>query len=123
VPVRIITHADGSLPSAEKLTNHYVVIEAHRLSQPVKLDPDKGPVPVTLPDRVAQMYLDMVGEWQLQPHGGITTSPLLSNDGGVRVADGYDPTSTLWCCGVPQLRVPLQPSRVDVERAFSWSRC
>jgi hypothetical protein len=122
VPVRIIRHANGTLPSAEKLTNHYVVIEAHRLCQPVKLDPDKGPIPVTLPDRVAQMYLDMVGEWQLQPLGGVTTSPLLSDDGAIRIADGYDPTSTLWCCGVPQLRVPLQPSRADAERALSLLR-
>jgi hypothetical protein len=64
------------------------------------------------------MYLDMVGEWQLQPLGGITTSPLLSNDGGVRIADGYDPTSTLWCCGVPQLRVPLQSSWADAKRGL-----
>jgi putative DNA primase/helicase len=117
LPVRVIRHADGTLPSAEKLTNHYVVIEAHRLSEPVKFDAKGNRIPVTLPDRVAQMYLDMVGEWQLQPLAGITTSPLLSDDGGVRIADGYDPDSMLWCCGVPQLRVPLKPSREDAERA------
>jgi hypothetical protein len=75
VPARIIRHADGTLPSAEKMTNNYVVIEAHRLCQPVKFHPDKGPIPIALPDRVAQMYLDMVGEWGLQPLGGDQVEP------------------------------------------------
>ena len=47
------------------LTKHNVVIEAHRLCQPVKVNSDGEHVPVTLPDRVAQMYLDMSGEWEL----------------------------------------------------------
>ena len=64
VPVRVVRPADGGPPSAIPLTRHNVVMEAHRLCQPVK--EDKGAhIPVTLPDRVAQMYLDMVGEWSL----------------------------------------------------------
>jgi hypothetical protein len=53
-------------------------------------------IPVTLPDRVAQMYLDMFGEWNLLPLAGISTAPLLSPDGGIRTADGYDPGTGLW---------------------------
>ena len=34
---------------------------------------------MTLPDRVAQMYLDMSGEWHLPPLGGVSTAPLLSS--------------------------------------------
>src|SRR6266480_3982495 len=67
LPVRVINPADGGPPSATPFTKHNVVIEAHRLCQPVKLDFQGEHVPVTLPDRVAQMYLDMSGEWRLPP--------------------------------------------------------
>jgi hypothetical protein len=58
LPVRVIRPADGSLPSALPLTKHNVVMEAHRLCQPVKMNGDGKHIHVTLPDRVAQMYLD-----------------------------------------------------------------
>jgi len=66
-PVHLTRPADGSPPSARRLTRHNVVIEAHRLCQPMKVDADGVHVPVTLPDRVAQMYLNMFGEWNLPP--------------------------------------------------------
>jgi len=37
LPVRVIRPADGSLPLAVRLTKHNVVMEAHRLCQPVKI--------------------------------------------------------------------------------------
>ena len=95
LPVRVIRSADGGPPSAIPLTKHNVVIEAHRLCQPVKVGSDGEHVPVTLPDRVAQMYLDMAGEWDLPPLAGVSTAPLLSEDGSVRSADGYDPVTAL----------------------------
>ena len=49
-----------------------------------------GLEPVTLPDRVARMYLELDGEWDLPPLEGICTAPLLSADGN-RTAKGYDP--------------------------------
>ena len=91
LPVRIVRGADGGPPSAVPLTKHNVVIEAHRFCQPVKVDSDGRHVPVTLLDRLAQMYLDMSGEWDLPALAGISTAPLLSADGSVRAADGYDP--------------------------------
>jgi hypothetical protein len=118
MPVRIIRPADGGPPSAMPLTRHNVVIEAHRLCQPVKIDRDGDHVPVTLPDRVAQMYLDMSGEWDLPSLAGVSTAPLLSADGSVRAADGYDPMTKLWCCSIPALRLPLRPSCTDAEAAL-----
>ena len=118
LPVRVIRPADGSLPSALPLTKHNVVMEAHRLCQPVKLDADGDHIQVTLPDRVAQMYLDMSGEWNLLPLAGVSTSPLLSADGAVRVADGYDGATCLWCRGVPELRLAPRPSRADAGGAL-----
>jgi hypothetical protein len=118
MPVRIIEPADGSLPSATRLTKHNVVIETHRLCQPVKFDADGTRKPITLLDRVAGMYLNMAGEWKLPPLAGISPAPLLSEDGSVRVADGYDPETALWCCHVPMLTLPLRPSRIDAEAAI-----
>ena len=62
--------------------------------------------PVTLPDRVARMYLEMDGEWDLPPLAGICTAPLLSADGKTRTATGYDPVTQLWCTNLPTLRMP-----------------
>ena len=79
-------------------------------------------IPVTLPDRVAQMYLDMFGEWDLPPLAGVSTAPLLSADGTVRMADGYDPATALWCRSVPNLRLLERPSHVDAEEALRQLR-
>jgi hypothetical protein len=102
--------ADGGVPTAIRLTANRIVVEAHRLCRPVKLVGDEL-VPVTLPDRVASMYLDMVGEWDLPPLAGICTTPLLTSDGLVRAAEGYDRAASLWCASVPALQVPEQPAR------------
>jgi hypothetical protein len=122
LPVRVIRSSDGGSPSAMALTKHNVVIEAHRLCQPMKVSSDGGHVAVTLPERIAQMYLDMSGEWDLPPLAGVSTAPLLSADGRVRAADGYDPLTALWCCSIPPLRLPLQPSRGDAEAALGLLR-
>jgi hypothetical protein len=103
------------------LTRHNVVIEAHRLCQPVKVRSDGEHVPLTLPDRVAQMYLDMSAEWHLRL-AGVGTAPLLSADGSVSAADGYDPVTALWCCSIPGLRLPLRPSYADAEAALGLLR-
>jgi hypothetical protein len=122
LPVRIVRPADGGPPSAMSLTRHNVVIEAHRLCQPMKINSKGAYVRVTLLDRVAQMYLDMSGEWALPPLAGLTTAPLLSADGGVRSADGYDSSTKLWCCRIPKLRLSLRPSRADAEAALRLLR-
>ena len=122
LPVRIIRSADGGSPSALPLTKHNVVIEAHRLCQPMKVKSNGEHVPVTLLDRVSQMYLDMSGEWELPPLAGVTTAPLLSADGGVRSADGYDPATALWCCRTPTLSLASHPSRADADAALRLLR-
>jgi hypothetical protein len=122
MPVRIIKSAGEGAPSAVPLTRHNVVIETHRHCQPVKVNSDGKQVPVTLPDRVAQMYLDMTGDWHLPSLVGVSTSPLLSADGSVRAVDGYDADTGLWCCGVPKLRLSARPSRADAEASLAQLR-
>jgi hypothetical protein len=122
LPVRVVMRADRGAPSVTRLTRHNVVMEAHRLCEPVRLGADGTRKAVTLPDRVAQMYLDMFGEWNLRPLAGVSTAPLLSSDGSVRAADGYDSSTTLWCCNVPKLTLPARPSHADAQAALRLLR-
>jgi putative DNA primase/helicase len=122
MPVKLVQPATGGPMIAMRLTVNNVVIEAHRVSQPSKLDKDGKPFPVTLPERVARMYLDMLGEWNLPPLAGVSTAPLLTGDGTIRNSVGYDPATRLWCCEVPPLRIPGHPSRTDAAAALQLLR-
>jgi putative DNA primase/helicase len=117
VPVKVVPSPDHGAPFAIQLTIHRVVVEAHRLCRPVKWVRD-GLVPITLPDRVARMYLGMGGEWNLPALAGICTAPLLSADGRVLTTTGYDPASQLWCANLPTLGLPEYPTRAEAETAL-----
>lgn len=62
------------------------------------------------------------GSWGLKPFNGITTAPLLSNDGSIRVAQGYDPASGMWCHNIPVVDVPHTPSQEQAEAALRYIR-
>jgi hypothetical protein len=108
-PVQIIKPAGSSMPIAMPLTKHGIVMMAHGLCEPVKNDGQNNFEPVTLPERVAQMYLDM-NDWNLPPLAGISTAPLLSSDGSIRVVEGYDSETALWCAGALPVDVPARPT-------------
>jgi hypothetical protein len=122
MPVRLVTQVDGSAPSAVPVTKNIVVMQTHQLCQPMKAKPNGEIIPVTLPDRVALMYLDMVGEWHLRPRAGRRRAPLLSDDGGVRPFEGYDSETRLWCYCVSNLSLPARPSRAEAEAALHLLR-
>src|SRR5437667_4075007 len=117
VPVKLVQPSDGGPMRAIPLTANNVVIEAHRLCRPVKLNRQGELAAITLPERVARMYLDM-GEWKLQPLAGLTTAPVLAADGRIRDVEGYDPETGLWCCRVPKLVVPERPRFQDRKTAL-----
>jgi hypothetical protein len=122
VVVKAVHPADGGPPAATRLTVNSVVTEAHRLCQPVKIGANHERSAITLPDRVARMYLDMPGEWRLPPLDGITTAPLLTADGAIQFAEGYDRSTRLWCCEVPSIEVPKRPHRGGAEAALQLLR-
>jgi hypothetical protein len=119
VPVMLVTPADGGLPIALQLTHNHVVLEAHKLAQPISA---KTMEPTTLSRRVAELYLSLNGQWNLPALNGVTTAPLLGAGGGIRVADGYDSETGLWCTGMPKVMVPDMPTRVDAEAALQKLR-
>ena len=103
-PVKLARDGMTSSMSARPLTVESVVHEAHRVGRPIKLVENKDgmimEVPVTLPDRVARLYLDMEGEWNLRVLNGITTAPILGADGSIFGRNGYDRGTGLWCDAV-----------------------
>jgi hypothetical protein len=64
----LLDHGDAAVgsrvvPSIIMKSSGQSFMECHRLCQPMKFDRGKC-IPATLPDRIARMYLDMVGEWE-----------------------------------------------------------
>jgi hypothetical protein len=114
-PVKVVCIPGNVLPEVRPMSPYGVVNEAHELARPV--EPGPVPKPVTLPDRAARLYLAL-DDWGLAPLKGLTTAPLLSPDGSIRVAHGYDAQTGLWCCNVPTIDVPERPSVDDARVAL-----
>ncbi|MGC2409401.1 MAG: hypothetical protein WA441_05260 [Methyloceanibacter sp.] len=121
VPVKIIELAGGGMPRAMALTQDDVVIEAHALARPVVYNREGNLSPRTLPERVARLYLAL-RDLGLPPLNGITTAPLLSADGTMRAADGYDAHSGMWCANVPAIEIAPAPSLQEVHAALRMIR-
>ncbi len=122
LPVRLISPADGGPPVAIPLSIQNVIIAAHRLSQPMCLNNQGDWVAVTLPERVARIYLSMAGDWNLPPLSGVSTAPLLANNGDVLAAEGYDQQSKIFCAQVPHLTLEPKPTRGHTENALARLR-
>jgi hypothetical protein len=112
-PVRITKPSSDAMPIASPLTTHGVVRLAHEHTRPIK-----DGEPATLPDRVANLYLDMQGEWNVPKLAGISAAPLLSDDGAIRVTVGYDAATGIYCHGAPSVTVPERPTRDQAAAAL-----
>jgi hypothetical protein len=111
---------------AQVMTPDALVHAAHIHCRPCSLREGKDggtvEVNVRLPRNVAVMYRDWQGEWRLPPLNGITSSPLLKEDGTILGSDGYDPATGMWRENVPDLSgvVPAIPTRADAEAALRY---
>jgi putative DNA primase/helicase len=118
-PVRIDLTPNDKLPRVTHLGIQSVVRAAHDLCRPFSLQGEKF---VTLPDRVASLYLDMVGEWHLPPLVAITTAPILAKDGTIQTLTGYQAATRIFCCNIPHLAIPVKPTRAGTEAALATLR-
>jgi hypothetical protein len=117
--VKVIINGDEL--EVSPLTANRVVMEAHGLSQPVRLmrvDDETIPVPITLPHRVATLFLSMTGQTGLPRLQGICRSPLLDDSGGIRLARGYDQQTGFWCDCPDAPQIGSSPSRSDADQAL-----
>jgi len=122
-PVRLILNPQTGELAARPLSRESVVYAVHEVAQPFIQRTRKGvleDIDVTLPDRVAALYLDMAGAWGLPPLRGIAYAPILASGGDIRSEAGYDPTTGQWCAGIPELidRVASKPTRKQAEAAL-----
>jgi hypothetical protein len=124
-PVQLAAESD-SVPRALEVTTEAVRVLAHEICIPTKMRRSKKGetiVCVALSNDVAKLYLNgLEGRWGLRPFRGITTSPILTNDGGIRNADGYDDISGLYCHNVPDVNIPERPSEDDARAALNRLR-
>ncbi|MGH6751893.1 MAG: hypothetical protein ACREDP_06965, partial [Bradyrhizobium sp.] len=117
--VKLIETADGF--STLDLNVHDVVNHAHQVCRPVVKKIVRGEIvsePVTLPDRIARLYLNRHDAWGVPHLDAICRAPILSNDGSIRIVRGYDKDTRFWCTGVELLDIPERPSRKQAEAAL-----
>ncbi|MGD5596711.1 hypothetical protein QUT21_22560, partial [Xanthomonas citri pv. citri] len=72
----------------------------HLVCRPVKEKIVGGEITferVTLPSQVAQLYLNLHDKWGTGNLQGICRAPILSDDGSIRAAQGYDAETGFWC--------------------------
>jgi hypothetical protein len=126
-PVRVVFDQAFGGSKADTMAADDLVREAHFACQPyvlVKAKEALVELDAPLPPQIARMYLGWRGEWNLPPLNGIATTPLLSKDGSIRTARGYDAATGLWCERVPDIGglVPPNPTRAQAETALALIR-
>jgi len=114
MPIRIVVDKNN-FPRAIEVNAESVCDCAHELCSPLKIKQKKGEAPVlqrvSITRDLALRYLKgLAGRWGLKPFNGITTSPILRGDGSIRITDGYDVETGLWCHNVPELFLPDRPT-------------
>ncbi|MDU6240949.1 MAG: hypothetical protein E6614_18645, partial [Bradyrhizobium sp.] len=98
--VKLVKTSDGF--STLILNAHDVVNYSHQVCRPVLQKILRGEMvrePVTLPERVAKLYLNRHDAWGVRPIDGICRAPILSDDGSIRATHGYDKETRFWCTG------------------------
>ena len=113
----VTINTQSASPSARPLDTHSVVMHAHSVCQPRNT---KGE-PITLSTRLAQLFLS-IKESGLPILNGITTAPILDDDGTIRTAEGYDAASGLYSAGIARVDVEAYPTKADAETALTTLR-
>lgn len=126
-PVRIVQDKAQGGAVAVKMDADAIVLTAHKVARPYAIKIKEGSplvVDARLPKSIASMYLADVGEWRLNALNGISSAPLLNEDGSIRSAKGYDEASGFWLENVPDVDglVPAEPSKEDAENALRLIR-
>ena len=119
-PVRVVQDHNDDQPEAVAASDAIIRLLVHEQLQPYKYNANGDRVPILLPSQLCDMYRSLHGEWGLPLLAGITSSPILSEDGSIRTAEGFDPTTGLWCRSVPDIAgpVPEEPTEDQTRLAL-----
>jgi putative DNA primase/helicase len=121
-PVYVAAEAEN-MPKAILVKTETVRVLAHGICAPVKAGKNGEFIPIAISEDIAGLYLrGLEGFWGLKPLNGITTAPILSGDGSIRVAKGYDPVSGMWCHNIPAVQVPEHPTMEEANAALAYIR-
>jgi hypothetical protein len=119
-----IVHAPSGYRS-EPLNVHSTVIEAHAVCRPVEERIVRGELiqePITLPNRIAQLFLNLNDQRGLPTLQGICAAPLLTDDGSIRCESGYDRVTGVWCVGVDMPPLLERPTLEDAQESLRFIR-
>jgi hypothetical protein len=121
-PVRLDHDIKTGETSARLLDAKGLIVATHLVSRPFAMK-DGVEIDVGLPAQISSMYLSY-HDWGLPPLSGITTAPLLSDDGSIRIARGYDAETGLFCEGIVDIagRVPERPTKEQAKNALKALR-
>ena len=110
-PARLVSFPSEQDRQAEvhQLRGDAVVHAAHEICRPYQVNWRGKRSNVTLPERVAKLYLALNGRWNLRPLHGVCCSALLDPDGGIHSHEGYHAPTGMWCTRPPPLSVPDRP--------------
>jgi hypothetical protein len=118
--VKVVADQTKGGAVAHVMTPAALVMAAHEVSRPYLVKGDGiEEVDAPLPHQIAVMYQDW-RDWGLPPLNGITSAPLLNDDGSIRTAQGYDAASGMWCENMPDVAgiVPLKPNKDAAAKAL-----
>ncbi|VTU16554.1 hypothetical protein SRS16CHR_01805 [Variovorax sp. SRS16] len=119
-----IRRSGGSVVLREA-KSHAIVADVSRVARVEKFDARaKKMVPADLPDAVALSLCALgVEQRAFRPVIGVTRCPVMSEDGSLRAAAGYDPSTKLILAGDDDwslLDIPATPTQEDALRALAW---
>jgi hypothetical protein len=120
-PIQVVQEND-EMPRAVMVTPEAVRVFAHEICTPVKIVKDKT-IRTTLNKDIASLYLrGLQGRWRLKPFNGITSAPILNDEGSFRTGSGYDETTGLWCHNIPEVNVPEEPTGAQAKACLDALR-
>jgi hypothetical protein len=119
-----IKRGDDGAPSIRTADKHDIRMIVADHVQPFKITRE-GRKDIALPTDVANLLLAPVTD--IAPFRslvGVTTTPLLREDGSICTSDGYDPHSQLFCdyTNLPPLDIPEHPSKADAKASLKAIR-
>jgi hypothetical protein len=117
----IVLGEDDAPPTMRPAGVNEIIIAAHKLCQPIGYK-DGQRQEITLPDKVAELYLAMPEEWRLRPLTSFASGPMLRDDGSISCEKGYDAATGVYIYNIPKITVPDQPSREDAKSALATLR-
>lgn len=122
--IAFIRRDDDRRPCIKMADVHDIRMIVAEHMQPYKLT-GEGRKDVALPVDCANLILSARTDIaSFRPLVGITTAPLLREDGSIHTIDGYDPASRMFCdfANLPPLQIPQTPTREEAKASLNAIR-